>query len=211
MPRTYAVLLMSGLALGICRERAAAEEPHAGPARPPAPAADGGVTNTAKPTKPKKPRAEAEAAPGASAVPNAAKVAKRKKPKAAAEQAPKPVANSAAAPAPIASPHDGAEERQASAPRVQPPKPQPVAAVPRTTCSLEEREQPRGGRLDVVGSGFGQAPVVRIAQRPVRMLERRTDRVSVQVPADSDGGEVTLQTEGRSASCGALVIIGKNR
>jgi hypothetical protein len=207
MPRMYAVLLMSGLALGIRAQRASAEEPHAAPAKPSASAADGGMTKQGKPAKAKKPRAEA--APAAGALPNTAKAARRKKPKAAAEEAPKPSAGSA--PAPITSPHDDAAERQASAPRVPPPKPQPVAAVPQTMCSLEEREQPRGGRLDVVGSGFGQAPVVRIAQRPARMLERRTDRVSVQVPADSDGGEVTLQTEGRSASCGALVIIGKNR
>jgi hypothetical protein len=207
----YTVLLLSGLALGIRGQRVSAEEPHATPVKPPASAADGGITKEGKPAKAKKPRALADAAPPAGALPNATKAARRKKPKAAAEQAPKPVASLAPAPTPVTSPHDSAAERPASAPRVQAPKPQPVAAVPQTTCSLEEREQPRGGRLDVVGSGFGQAPVVRIAQRPARMLERRTDRVSVQVPADSDGGEVTLQTEGRSASCGALVIIGKNR
>jgi hypothetical protein len=92
--------------------------------------------------------------------------------------------------------------------------PQPAAAAPKPagpTCSLEEPEQPRGGRLDVLGSGFGQAPVVRIAAKPARMLERRNDRISVQVPADSDGGAVTLQSDGHSASCGNLVIIGKNR
>ena len=90
----------------------------------------------------------------------------------------------------------------------------PVAAAPKPsgpTCSLEEAEQPRGGRLDVLGADFGQAPVVRIASRPARMLERRADRISVQVPADSDGGAVTLQSEGHSAACGNLVIIGKNR
>jgi hypothetical protein len=119
-----------------------------------------------------------------------------------------------AAPPPMAA-APAAPVAQASAPAAPPAKPlQPTAAVAKPAapiCSLEEPEQPRGGRLDVLGSGFGQAPVVRVAQKPVRMLERRSDRISVQVPVDSDGGAVTLQNEGRTSSCGKLVIIGKNR
>jgi hypothetical protein len=92
-----------------------------------------------------------------------------------------------------------------------PIRPQPSAAAMPPVCTLEDREQPRGGRLDVLGSEFGQSPVVRIAGRPARMIERRADRISVQVPADSDGGEVSLLHEGKSDGCGKLVIIGKNR
>jgi hypothetical protein len=92
--------------------------------------------------------------------------------------------------------------------------PPPPAAAPKPagpTCSLEEPEQPRGGRLDVLGNDFGKAPVVRIAAKPARIIERRSDRISVQVPADSDGGPITVQSDGRSLACGKLVIIGKNR
>ena len=78
-------------------------------------------------------------------------------------------------------------------------------------CKLGEAEQPRGGRLDVLGDRFGSAPVVRIAGKPARILIRKQDRISVQVPADSNGGEITLLNDGKVASCGTLVIIGKNR
>jgi hypothetical protein len=93
----------------------------------------------------------------------------------------------------------------------QPPKSpaKPVAAGP--SCQLENTESPRGGRLDVTGSGFGQAPVVRIAGRVARQLERQADRLSVQVARDSDGGEVTVQAGGKTVSCGTLTIIGKDR
>jgi hypothetical protein len=89
--------------------------------------------------------------------------------------------------------------------------PPPTAASGQTSCSLAEPEQPRGGRLDVLGERFGSAPVVRIAGKPARMLERRADRISVQIPADSDGGAITLQSDGKALTCGKLVIIGKNR
>jgi hypothetical protein len=86
-----------------------------------------------------------------------------------------------------------------------------TAAKPGPKCSLDDPEQPRGGRLDVVGSGFGPSPLVRVAGKPVRMIERREDRISVQVPADSDGGLVAVQAQGVLQPCGNLVIIGKNR
>jgi hypothetical protein len=78
-------------------------------------------------------------------------------------------------------------------------------------CRLADNEQPRGGRLDVVGDRFGTAPVVRIAGKPARMLVRKQDRISVQVPADSNGGEITLLNDGKVFPCGTLVIIGKDR
>jgi hypothetical protein len=91
------------------------------------------------------------------------------------------------------------------------PAPQPEAAQVDPVCKLGEPEQPRGGRLDVLGDRFGSAPVVRIAGKPARILIRKPDRISVQVPADSNGGEITLLNDGKVASCGTLVIIGKNR
>jgi hypothetical protein len=118
------------------------------------------------------------------------------------------VGGSPAAAAPVVQPTAaGSSNALASA---APLRSQPAAAAP-PICTLEDREQPRGGRLDVLGSEFGQAPVVRIAGRPARMIERRADRISVQVPADSDGGEITLLHDGKSDGCGKLIIIGKNR
>jgi hypothetical protein len=91
--------------------------------------------------------------------------------------------------------------------------PQPAAAAPPEPafCKLNEPEQPRGGRVDVLGDRFGSAPVVRIAGKPARILLRKQDRISVQIPADSDGGEITVLNQGKVESCGTLVIIGKNR
>jgi hypothetical protein len=217
MPRIYVVLLMSGLAMGMSGQRVMADEVHAAPAKPTAPAADSG---TAKATKPRKAKphdghdAHDASSPSAEATP-ATKPAKHKHASATPDGSAKPPANAPAKPGPAAAPVVAVtpvvNKAPAAAPGpAAPSKPQPPAA-PTTSCSLEEREQPRGGRLDVVGTGFGQAPVVRIAQRPARMIERRSDRISVQVPADSDGGLVTLQTDKRTADCGTLVIIGKNR
>ena len=87
----------------------------------------------------------------------------------------------------------------------------PAPKKPELTCRLDEAEVPRGGRLDVSGEGFGQAPVLRIGKRIPRVLERRADRISVQVARDEDGGPVTVQADGQTATCGTLVIIGKNR
>lgn len=91
------------------------------------------------------------------------------------------------------------------------PAPQPEAAQVDPVCKLGEAEQPRGGRLDVLGDRFGSAPVVRIEGKPTRILLRKQDRISVQIPADSNGGEITLLNDGKVASCGTLVIIGKDR
>lgn len=91
------------------------------------------------------------------------------------------------------------------------PAPQPEAAQVDPVCKLGEPEQPRGGKIDVFGDRFGSAPVVRIAGKPARILLRKQDHISVQIPADSNGGEITLLNDGKVASCGTLVIIGKNR
>jgi hypothetical protein len=104
------------------------------------------------------------------------------------------------------------KEAPPSAAAAQPVAPLPAAPPPEPPfCKLNEPEQPRGGRIDVLGDRFGSAPVVRIAGKPARILLRKTDRISVQIPADSNGGEITLLNEGKVESCGTLVIIGKNR
>jgi len=124
---------------------------------------------------------------------------KAKNVKKAAESATPPTAATAPADAPKPAPAPAA------------PAPQPEAAQVDPVCKLGEAEQPRGGRLDVLGDRFGSAPVVRIEGKPARILLRKQDRISVQIPADSNGGEITLLNDGKVASCGTLVIIGKNR
>jgi hypothetical protein len=81
---------------------------------------------------------------------------------------------------------------------------------PKVTCTLVDAEVPRGGRLDVSGKGFGKAPVVRIAGKAVRMIERTDDTIAVQVPRKSNGGSVTVLADGHEVECGTLKIIGKN-
>jgi hypothetical protein len=93
-------------------------------------------------------------------------------------------------------------------PAPKPPAPQAKPMGP--SCSMADADAPRGGRLDITGERLGQAPVVRIAGKPARILERREDRISVQVAADSNGGVVTVQADGKTATCGTLNIIGKN-
>lgn len=124
----------------------------------------------------------------------------------------------AATPAPAAgtNPMTGAVAQGGTSPassgsKAAKPAPAQTGAKAAPTCAIEEPEQPRGGRLDLIGSGFGQSPVVRIAGKPARMIERREDRLVVQVPVDSNGGAVTVQAQGQSQTCGSLVIIGKNR
>jgi hypothetical protein len=89
----------------------------------------------------------------------------------------------------------------------------PRALVGSAAADADDKNPPvpPSGRLDIAGENLGQAPVVRIAGKPARILERRDDRISVQVAADSEGGPVTVQTGGKTVECGTLVIIGKNR
>ena len=92
------------------------------------------------------------------------------------------------------------------------PPEKPAAPAPKAgpTCSLRTAEAPRGGRLEVEGAGWGKSPLVRIADRVTRIIERTETTLAVQIHADSNGGEVTIQVEGQRISCGTLTIIGKN-
>lgn len=85
------------------------------------------------------------------------------------------------------------------------PKPAPF------TCTLVTLEAPRGGQLDVRGDGFGATPVVRIGGKVTRILRRNDTEIRVQIPRDSNGGPVTVQSSGETVECGSLTIIGTNR
>jgi hypothetical protein len=93
-----------------------------------------------------------------------------------------------------------------------PEKPAPAEkpAAPALTCKLLTAEGPRGGRLEVEGEGFGKAPLVRIAGRVTRMIERTETRISVQIHRDSNGGAVSVKSGKLEAECGTLTIIGKD-
>lgn len=95
-----------------------------------------------------------------------------------------------------------------------PQKPAPEAdkkpAAPALTCRLLTEEGPRGGRLEVEGENFGKAPLVRIAGRVTRMIERTANKIAVQIPADSNGGPVSVKSGKLEAECGSLTIIGKD-
>lgn len=83
-------------------------------------------------------------------------------------------------------------------------------ATPALSCKLLTLEAPRGGLLEVQGEGFGKTPLVRIGSKVTRIVERQVNKVSVQIPRDSNGGKVTMQSGKQRASCGTLTIIGKN-
>jgi hypothetical protein len=144
-------------------------------------------------------QSKAESGKGAEAKPGGAKAKAKSVKKAAASATPPSAATTSA----------DAQKPPVAAPAA--PAPQPEAAQVDPVCKLGEAEQPRGGRLDVLGDRFGSAPVVRIQGKPARILLRKQDRISVQIPADSNGGEITLLNDGKVASCGTLVIIGKDR
>jgi hypothetical protein len=86
----------------------------------------------------------------------------------------------------------------------------PTVTKPALTCKLLTSEAPAGGRLDVEASHFGTTPVVRIAGKAMRMIERTATRIGVQISADSNGGEVTLQAGKQNVVCGTLVITGQD-
>jgi hypothetical protein len=96
------------------------------------------------------------------------------------------------------------------APAEKPPAPQKPAPAT-VACTLITTEAPRGGRLELEGKNFGHSPVVRIGGRVItRILERTETKIAVQIPADSDGGAVTVNAGSQQATCGSLTIIGKN-
>jgi hypothetical protein len=220
MPGVRWMLMVVGL--GLMTASAVAQ---VSPAVPPAAPAEAPTKAAKKPKRSQHPSAAASTAPVRSKPAAQSKSTGAAVPAAPEASAPKvslkkpnqPPAQDGAhgSPAPPAAAAPGAPTTGAPATK---PATKPVATAAAAAakasgpkCAIEEPEQPRGGRLDVSGSGFGQAPVVRIAGRPVRMLERREDLLSVQVPADSNGGPVSVQAQGVTEPCGALVIIGKNR
>ena len=96
--------------------------------------------------------------------------------------------------------------------RAAPPEKAPAAPRPKAgpTCSLLTEEAPRGGRLEVQGSDWGKSPLVRIADRVTRIIERTETTIAVQIHADSNGGQVTVQVGAQRIACGTLTIVGKN-
>jgi len=88
-------------------------------------------------------------------------------------------------------------------PAAAPDKPKEQAV----TCTLLTKEAPRGGRLEVEGK-LGKSPVVKIGGVVTRIIERPGDKVAVQIPRKSDGGEVVVLVEGKTVTCGSLTIIG---
>jgi hypothetical protein len=117
----------------------------------------------------------------------------------------------AAVPVPAPQPAAAGPMRVAAPPKKPPAADKPAPPKqPAMSCVLRTPEGPRGGRLEVEGRGFGQAPLVRIAGKVTRMLERTETKISVQIPADSDGGPVTVSSGKTEIPCGTLTIIGKD-
>ena len=86
----------------------------------------------------------------------------------------------------------------------EPTKPKEQAV----TCTLLTKEAPRGGRLEVQGQKLGKSPVVKIGGVVTRIIERPGDKIAVQIPRKSDGGEVIVRVDGTDIACGTLTIIG---
>lgn len=107
---------------------------------------------------------------------------------------------------------DGAPEKPTPAdPKPGQPKPgQPSPEEPQPSCRLITEEAPRGGRVEVEAARVGRTPLLLIGGRVTRILLRKQDLISAQIPRDSDGGMVTVKVDGRQVPCGTLTIIGKN-
>jgi hypothetical protein len=97
-----------------------------------------------------------------------------------------------------------------AAPPEKAPAGEQKPAAPVLTCRLLTEEGPRGGRLEVEGENFGKSPLVRIAGRVTRMIERTETKIAVQIPRDSNGGPVSVKSGKLEAECGTLTIIGKD-
>jgi hypothetical protein len=104
----------------------------------------------------------------------------------------------------------GGGEPVAAPPEKKPADADKKPAASSANCTLLTTEGPRGGRLEVEGQGFGKAPLVRIAGKVTRMIERTETRIAVQIPRDSNGGPVTVKVAELEIACGTLNIIGKN-
>jgi len=83
-------------------------------------------------------------------------------------------------------------------------------AKPALECTLQTLEAPAGGRLEVTGKRFGKSPLVRIAGKVARLIDRYDDTIAAQIPKKSQGGEVSVHASGEKAVCGKLTILGKN-
>jgi hypothetical protein len=105
----------------------------------------------------------------------------------------------------------GADARHATLAAPRKNKPASTPKAPALTCKLMTTEAPRGGRLEVEGTGLGQSPLVRIGGRVTRTIERTETRLAVQIHADSNGGPVTVVANKVEVACGLLTIIGKDQ
>lgn len=76
------------------------------------------------------------------------------------------------------------------------------------SCKLVTLEAPAGGRLEVTGEQFGKSPLVKIAGKVARLIDRYEDTIAVQIPKKSTGGSVTVHVGGKQAVCGELRILG---
>lgn len=78
------------------------------------------------------------------------------------------------------------------------------------TCELLTHEAPAGGRLEVRVTHAGKSPLVKIAGKVARLIQRQGDTIAVQIHKRCEGGRVTLHADNKSADCGTLTIIGQN-
>jgi hypothetical protein len=75
-------------------------------------------------------------------------------------------------------------------------------------CRLASPRAPRSGYITVNGQGFGSDATVMIGGVFAPVVGRQSNALRAQVPANSSGGGVSVQSAGRTASCGSLSIIG---
>jgi hypothetical protein len=75
-------------------------------------------------------------------------------------------------------------------------------------CSMNINRAPRGGLITLSGNGFGAQTSVKIGGRLAVITNRQGSQLRVEVPRNSNGGAVVVESNNRSASCGMLNIIG---
>lgn len=76
------------------------------------------------------------------------------------------------------------------------------------TCSLGASFAPRGGAVVINGSGLNGA-VIMIGGTTAPTMSASGNQITVQVPSNSRGGNVTASAGGQQASCGNLRIAGQ--